>query len=954
MSVELEALELHITSSSDEAVNGIERLIATLDRLRTQTRGGVGLSTVARQLERVNVALSHISTDTSRLTNLSDTLSNLSAIRFGNNSLNTIRRQITNLNDAVNNLNFNPQRLYELRDATQSLADIERAAGLQSVVNALNKLPTVMQQLEQMDMARFAQIIQDVSASLEPLATQMDRVSRGFAAFPIRIQRLIANNTALAGSNRFLANSFGFLGRATQMVSFYQVAKWMASWVTESNDYVENLNLFTVAMGDQADAAYAYAMKVNSALGIDYSEWMRNQGVFKQITSGFGVVEDKANLMSQNLTQLGYDISSFFNISIEEAMQKVQSGISGELEPLRRLGYALDVATLQEIAHANGITKSVNAMTQAEKSQLRYLAMIEQSTNVMGDMARTVQTPANAMRILGQQITQLSRALGNLLIPMIQTLIPWVQAAVEILTDWVNVLAVLVGFKLPKIDYSGLDGVSAGAVNAESALDDATGAAKDLKHELMGIDELTVLNDPNKNASGAGSGDALAGIELPSYDFLEGLDEQVSNIKKKLEPVLAIVLAIGTAFLAWQIGTAIMTGLTTLSTFLGGVSISVRAIKDAFLLLNGQAIAATAGAAGLAKVLKFAGVVGVIMTIIGRIVDLWYSSENFRTGIKRIGEVIEGVFTVGGEILKGIGTVLGDIAMGFVNLLPEPVKQVIIGAIDSIRGVIADLELDWGDLLITVGGLALLFVPGGQILGAVLLGFEAITIWIRNLGGMSEETWEGIKTTAKNAFDKVKQHFVDDWNATKTFFNEEIAPLFSLQTWLDVLSGIKTAFSTIWTGAVNTAIKLINKFIGWVNDRLDISWDAKYLFGQKIFDAGSVKLVNIPTIPLLAEGGMVDTGQLFIANEAGPELIGTFGSRTAVANQGQIVDGISHGVEMANRPVVSAILTAASQIVQAVNENGGDLILDGDSLTRRVTQNQNRLNRMYGKTLQMV
>ena len=101
-------------------------------------------------------------------------------------------------------------------------------------------------------------------------------------------------------------------------------------------------------------------------------------------------MEEKANLMSKNLTQLGYDISSFYNISIEEAMEKLQSGIAGEIEPLRRLGYAIDVATLQEVAYAHGIEQSVNTMNQAQKSQLRYLAIMEQSGNVMGDMARTV------------------------------------------------------------------------------------------------------------------------------------------------------------------------------------------------------------------------------------------------------------------------------------------------------------------------------------------------------------------------------------------------------------------------------------------------------------------------------------------------------------------------------------------------------------------------------------
>lgn len=165
----------------------------------------------------------------------------------------------------------------------------------------------------------------------------------------------------------------------------------MASdWVKESNDYVENLNLFTVSMGKYADSAKAYAETVQAALGIDPSEWMRNQGIFMNMVSGFGVVEEKARLMSQNLTQLGYDLSSLYNIDISEAMQKLQSGIAGEIEPLRRLGVTLDETTLQQIAYNNGINLSVQEMNQAQKSQLRYIAIMQQSGNAMGDMARTV------------------------------------------------------------------------------------------------------------------------------------------------------------------------------------------------------------------------------------------------------------------------------------------------------------------------------------------------------------------------------------------------------------------------------------------------------------------------------------------------------------------------------------------------------------------------------------
>nr|DAN94845.1 MAG TPA: minor tail protein [Caudoviricetes sp.] len=71
-------------------------------------------------------------------------------------------------------------------------------------------------------------------------------------------------------------------------------------------------------------------------------------------------------------------------------MQKLESAISGELEPIRRLGYATDAATLQQVAYNHGINQNINSMNQAQKSQLRYLAIMEQSKNVMGDLARTV------------------------------------------------------------------------------------------------------------------------------------------------------------------------------------------------------------------------------------------------------------------------------------------------------------------------------------------------------------------------------------------------------------------------------------------------------------------------------------------------------------------------------------------------------------------------------------
>ena len=171
---------------------------------------------------------------------------------------------------------------------------------------------------------------------------------------------------------------------AIYAVTLRRIGSVLGSWIRESTSYVENLNLFTASMGEYAQEAQRYAEHVGDLLGIDPSAWMRNQGVFNTLISGFGVAADKAALMSKNLTQLGYDLSSFYNITVSDAMQKVQSGISGELEPLRRLGFDLSKAKLQAIALAHGIEKTFNEMTQAEKSQLRYYAVMTQVTVAPG------------------------------------------------------------------------------------------------------------------------------------------------------------------------------------------------------------------------------------------------------------------------------------------------------------------------------------------------------------------------------------------------------------------------------------------------------------------------------------------------------------------------------------------------------------------------------------------
>lgn len=331
--------------------------------------------------------------------------------------------------------------------------------------------------------------------------------------------------------------------------AFKTAANMMSGLFTESNSYVETLNLFNVTMGDAAESSYKFAESVQKLVGIDVAEWMNFQGTFKQLTSGFGVAEEHANTMSQNLTQLSYDLASFFNTDVETAFDKLSSAMAGQVKGLREFGIDTTVASLQEYALARGIEKKVSKMTQAEKSLLRYNYIMEKSTKIQGDMARTLVTPANAMRILNSQLTQMKRALGNVVSVLVAKFIPYTQAIVRVVTDAANAIANFFGFELPTIDYSGFDtGEYADDLEAgENALVGSSDAAKKLKKQLMGFDELNIISNPDKDSgsdSGAG-GSSLNGMQPIEYDFLKGLDTSkvdriYSTVKKMLSPLKKI------------------------------------------------------------------------------------------------------------------------------------------------------------------------------------------------------------------------------------------------------------------------------------------------------------------------------------------------------------------------------------------------------------------------------
>ena len=597
MAMTIDELQVEIRSSSANATKAIDELSISLGHLRSIVRGGAGLGTAVKQFQAFS--------------------------------------------QAIHSLQAPTQKISDLVQALRPLESIGKS-NLGTALNQLKKIPDITNSLDGSKLTEFASKIQQVTSAVRPLAAEMEKVSLGFSRLPANIQRAINANAKLTTSSNKLKTSLSSLRLAALLenvrkisIGAQRTAGIIGSWITESNDYVENLNLFTVAMDEYAEEAQKYAETVGDITGIDPSEWMRNQGIFMTLATGFGVAADNAALMSKNITQLGYDISSFFNIGVDDAMKKLQSGLAGELEPLRRLGYDLSQTRLQAIAFSLGIDKSISAMTQAEKAQLRYYAILTQVTTAQGDMARTLEAPANQLRILKAQIEQASRALGNIFIPALNAVLPYAIAFLKIFRELADEIGAIMGFKLPEFDYSGLNGIATGGENASDALGDAAEAAKDLKSSMMGFDELNVISPQD---SGTGDGGTLGGdsfnIDLPEYDFLGGLVETkieaiTDELRTKLKPVLdmtesifenwdSILGILSTIFIAKTI-TKGMRGFTTLlkninaptlkdllgglSSVEGGAAKLQRAIMGTTGLVAGF-IAAKAGGKELAKALN--------------------------------------------------------------------------------------------------------------------------------------------------------------------------------------------------------------------------------------------------------------------------------------------------------------------------------------------------------------
>jgi hypothetical protein len=514
---------------------------------------------LSNQITALDAALSGVTeSDVKRISSLASALTQLSSAKMPQISA-SIGHQLKSIGDAAKNLQgVNLARFKDLATALQPLSALT-PAHLTSFINQLGKFTQLSKDLEAVDMDKFASTIERLTAAMAPLATERDKIARGFSAFPQRIQTFIKNNEASTKSvkkaeptwQKFFEtiskgskkSSSGLTNFAKQLFSIATIKKvWLKATdsLESANEYIEALNLFYVSMGSYAEKAQDYANLVGDSYGVDPGEFMRMQAIFMDISKSFGAASGTAYTMSKALTQLTYDISSLYNLKIDEALNKTRSALVGEIEPIRALGKDLSVANLKLLATELGITANVDAMNQSEKAMLRTISLLRQSTSAMGDMARTLEQPANQFRILKAQLTLLSRAIGDLFLPLVQKVLPYMIAFVKVGQRIVSAFAALAGFELPKFDYA--DSVIKGNEGVADSADDAAKSMKKLYQ--LSFDELNILGSQKTGSSGSGASAAdIAKLEaelnrlakLEDDMFSKNLGETTDKIAEQIE-----------------------------------------------------------------------------------------------------------------------------------------------------------------------------------------------------------------------------------------------------------------------------------------------------------------------------------------------------------------------------------------------------------------------------------
>lgn len=712
-------------------------------------------------------------------------------------------------------------------------------------------------------------------------------------------------------------------------------------------EYIENLHLLQVAYGETNSSGEKLVKSMADLSGLDISQLTKSLGKYRQLSNALGIASDSANILSENLLKMQNDIASLYNLNTADVSKKLMSALTGETEAIKILGADITTISLQQKAYNLGIQESVTNMSQAEKTILRYLIVQDQLASSQGDFANTINSVANQTKIWNAQLDILGRQLGSIFNAILKPMLPILNGILMAINTIIGTLLGLLGIK------TNVSSISDDFLTLGTNISNAGKAGKEANKSLRGFDKLNVIKTPASSSTG-GAGGIGGGVnpkllaQLKEYnDMLAEANNKATKIRDTILEWLGfgkdangewkfMEVTFGTiAGIAIVIGTIIATfakigkvirkitkifGITSKATSflttlkkISGVAVTIAGVFltiDGILkILDGKTlqgvlktiegisliVAGIATLFGGWTVALIAAAVALVAYITELIVKNWDKIKEWLSGIwdtiheKVIQPIVDFLTPFANWIYDNViqpiidfFSPIFDACWDLITSIYDSVKEIISGIIDAISSIFAKI---WE----ITKKIIEIFVE----LGKAFYNYVIKPIWEKYIKPGFQWIYNTLIKPIINLFVDVGtwvyNHIIKPiWEKIKWLKDKAVGLFKSIGT--AVIDFISGSFKAVINGVLTTIERNINRFIKLLNGSIKI-----------INNIPGVEIdpINLIAIPKLADGGFPNKGDLFIANEKAPEYVGSINNKPAVANQNQIVDGISTGVARA-------------------------------------------------------
>lgn len=639
-----------------------------------------------------------------------------------------------------------------------------------------------------------------------------------------------------------------------------RVSSTITELTTKSADYLENLNLFGVAFGESRIEAEKLVNKLNEMYGLDESQLTNMVGIFRQLANAMGLAVETSDKLSKLLAYMSIDISSLYNMNIESASSVLQSSLAGQTKPIRgATGADITQQTLQTTLDTIGVDRYIADLSYAEKRLLIVISLTQQLEEATNDFGKTIESPANQMRILNEQWERLSRSVGNVFMPLLAKILPYLNGIVMALTEIISYIAILLGFKLEDYDYLGETADS--VLELEENLSGASDSARKLKQGLRGFDKLNVITTPTTPSGGSGRGDVdpdildafneaydkylskITDVEMKAtrirntlmewLGFTKQIDEETGDVSFKFEKITS-----GTVLGALAVGGTIYSGMVAISNFLAKIGLISKGLPSIFALVKG-AVVAIAGALGIS--VGWVVALGVALTaLVALVITYW---DEIKVLATELWTTVSTFFVdmwngINENFIQPVTNFFSTIAQFIYDNLIKPVLDFYEPIAESVMTIFTLITTKVGEITVGVGKAIWSIITK---IGEIFLKLVEIFIAIGRIFGeyIVSPIFNFFKDVAIWVYDKFLNPFINGIiNLATTIYNGFIKPIFDGINWLrekaieiftkigttvvefvsgafkavinSVLAGIETTINGFIT-MLNKAIKLINK-----------------------------------------------------------------------------------------------------------------------------------------------